>query len=380
MKTASLIHKLINLTYIQGLITTVLIFISSPIIIGKDFRFELNKQCQFPLIGDEIDRIQVSGIEPGDAGDAVIWDFRDVEVVNNNRSVSYSNEDSILCALDGLTTYYYQSRGDTLYWCGYENSLTLMVDSIAAIAMVYPMVYGDSISKRFYLKGLYCMRKQIASTGQTTIVADSYGMIYMPEGDTLHNVLRVKRINDSFVRITRHDDYSAIDVSADSLLRLVDVTYNWYAEGYRYPIAESHCYTYFQNGEILSEIASAYLCPPSEQQFIGIDEDNMMIRAQSRTTNNAAPDQTSDYKPSPSLFDELEISQSKEKLMISTTRDYNHTIGYILTDVQGIVYSSGDCQSPGITEVDISRLPLGDYILSVGVGEGHIIYKFTMKH
>ena len=361
-------------------LSLLLLLVGSQIASGENNLFMLSGKCQSPQSGDEVKRIQISYIEPSGCGICVTWDFRDVEVINADRAITYFTTDTLLCATAGQTTYYYRMQCDTLYRKGYENNLTLMEDSIAAIEMVFPMALGDSIGGDFYLKGLYCMRKQIASAGHTTIVADGYGMIYMPEGDTIHNVLRVKRINDSFVRISRHDDHSAIDVSADSLLRLVDVTYSWYAEGYRYPVAESHKYTYSRNGEILSESVTAYLCPPSEQRFADDDKDNMAVRSQSRTTYNETSSQTPENNQSLSLREDIVISQSGEILTIATLGEYDKPIVYLLTDIQGRVFSTGDCQSLGITEVDISALPLGDYILSVGIGEEQIIYKFTMKH
>ncbi len=57
----------------------------------------------------------------------------------------------------------------------------------------------------------------------------------MEPGDTLRNVLRVHRINDSFVTIKGR---GVADIQSGNKARYVEHIYSWYAEGYACPVAE----------------------------------------------------------------------------------------------------------------------------------------------
>ena len=72
----------------------------------------------------------------------------------------------------------------------------------------------------FETTGLYSKELPLKSLGDIRIESDAKGQIILPSGDTLYNVLRMKTIQN--IRDT-------------SSMNMTQTSYNWFAEGYRYP-------------------------------------------------------------------------------------------------------------------------------------------------
>ena len=124
---------------------------------------------------------------------------------------------------------------DSLLQTGHENPSVVLAYTSPIVQAVYPLNYGQSTSSQYRSEGLYSGTVGIQTKGTVTTVADAYGKMVLPSGDTLSPVLRVKTIQTIY-DILNEDSYT-IDESGNAGKQLE--TCRWYSKGYRYPVFET---------------------------------------------------------------------------------------------------------------------------------------------
>ena len=221
------------------------------IVVGSMMGNEITKTHNLPQNGDNFTKTRISFVAPGDSGKNVVWDFSQAQVVDGNTKVFYSViDDSLINTTEYGTRYDFRLRGDTLLWRGYENRSTFMRDSNAAIELIYPMRYGDKATKPYCFHGEYSRTMTVRINGSSTVLCDGEGVIYLPDGDTIADVVRVRRICNTTINMMRkEDDTTRIMNVADTTMRRIEERYTWYAQGYRYPIVETIINTNFYKGK-----------------------------------------------------------------------------------------------------------------------------------
>lgn len=250
----------------------------------------LTRSCHHMRAGDRIVKQQVEYIEPGRSGENVLWDFSRQESVNDRYELRYySYEDSLWVGREHRTLYKYILRGDSLLTPGFENQTTLIDNRKPELLLVYPMTYGTRHEDYFHGNGDYGDHLFLTVRGKSSVVADAYGMILLPNGDTLRHVLRThhqKQIAQRMVpyplREVSDTVYSpdSIDyhLRADTLRMQVD-TYRWYAEGYRYPVFETIENTVFVHQKPQTSFQTSFFYTPSEQYYeLDSDPENQFVR------------------------------------------------------------------------------------------------------
>lgn len=315
--------------------------------------------------GDCIVKQQVEYLNPGKPGENKNWDFSGITIVKEKYKLSYrSYSDTLMTGREHRTIYKYLLHHDTLYMTGHENTLTLLHDSVPQILLTYPFSYGSKLEKDFRFYGKYSGTDSLTSIGHSTVYADAYGTIILPDADTLYNVIRVCSNNDSRIRIWNPQKSAKVImnltsfVSTDSLTRHKEDIYRWYAEGYRYPIFETITHTYYKNDRPLSRFNTAFYYPPQEQQLGGTDSVNSRVRerfAQNRQQdygNGSRNNTRGRYNKDDNINGSEESlgNQTEGKngeFMVNTVTgtvmlDYNLTenseIEIILTDLHGRVF------------------------------------------
>lgn len=208
-------------------------YILPPLIIACGF-FSALSSIRYDLnhfrAGDHYTRQEMEYVQPGDTGINVLWNFQQLDVINEKHPVYTflkTREDTCrFVVMEHLTRYHYLYREDTLWLTGFENK-TVKMDFFGHEARLrFPFHYGDSLCSPFYGTGIYCQKIPLVAKGRTSVKADATGTLITPENDTLHHVIRVKQ-QRSYTE-TGHDS-----------VNLKMETYSWYARGYRYPIFET---------------------------------------------------------------------------------------------------------------------------------------------
>lgn len=363
------------------------------IIISSMMGNEITKTHNLPQNGDNFTKTRISYIAPGDSGENVVWDFSQAQVIDGNSKVLYGViDDSLISVTEYGTRYDFRLRGDTLLWRGYENRSTFMRDSSAAIELIYPMRYGDKATKPYCFHGEYSRTMTVRINGSSTVLCDGEGVIYLPDGDTIADVVRVRRICNTTINMMRkEDDTTRIMNVADTTMRRIEERYTWYAQGYRYPIVETIINTNFYRGKETGKQGATFVCYPSEQAYKNNDKENQAVRHQTKSNKGLGTFQTSSqsngYEDNSNISsiessfvnDDIEISYKDNTLKITFSNQTVNAggIDYVLCDVLGRVFASGKTNNPII---EINELPQGDYILSINNNGEQITRKIPLKH
>ena len=143
------------------------------------------------LIGNAIDNIAISS-----NANIRVWNLRDTNIRSQNTKIYFGEEDSVnsMPILIGKTIYHIENiKKDTLQITCYENNLEKGTYTKPEIAMPFPFHYGDSICKYFHGIGTYCDKRRFYFFGKYSISADAEGILLLPNGEQLNNILQVHK-------------------------------------------------------------------------------------------------------------------------------------------------------------------------------------------
>lgn len=333
----------------------------------------IKKECNLPRAGDKYEKQQVEYIHPGDSGQNAIWHFNDITILNGNYSIDVKqSSDSLISILDNLTLYRYNLSNDTLYWHGFENNLTRLGNEQGIPIMIYPFSYGQSITDDYCFIGEYSKNMSIIEEGIVNIKADGLGTLLMPE-DTLYNVLRICSVRKSYAYVADSVSHEILMMSKDTIPEQIEKRYSWYAPGYRYPIVEMLQYAYQMNDTILGTYSIGYICETSEQEYINATTNDIVLSRKSLfDTRNTGQDNNNDT-----------LKEISDRQFVSTQTNQEITVDYrvdtdcadveiVICDYPGHLFYNNRYQnvSRGFyrENIDISNIPIGDYLLVIKVG------------
>ena len=340
-----------------------------------------------PRSGDEIIKQQVEFKDPGREGENVIWDFGKLKSINNEYSLTYSSpnlldnsyyilgRDTIQATNDSVqyligtehsTMYYLQVQNNSLYVLGHENATTSLKYSPSLLLMTYPTNYNESHQKEYQSKGLYSCRIPFESQGDIKQIADAYGVMILPSGDTLKNVMRVKTTQ------TINETIYDVNNNVNTILNMDVESYKWFSKGYRYPIFET-IKTITQDSTA-NEFSTAFFFPPQKHFYLDTDPDNLAVLDSLWNIDHKIPDVTDPTDENPNVHlsynfypnpveSMLTVEYYLEKPSSVTISLYNLEGRLIKTKVKPV--SSSGVYSE---QIDCSSLAKGTYIISIGTG------------
>lgn len=180
-----------------------------------------------------------------------VWNLEEAELSEESYDAEYSTETDTLMAVErGSRTYYREAR-DGLDIIGTENYMELMSYDMPETWLKFPMQVGDSVAGYFNASGPYCERFFMRRYGTYKTKADALGMLVLPQGDTLRNVIRLHTeryvgtitvpIDTMQYRIPAFTVDSIVQHLAPDTAKVREDEYRWYAEGYVYKRAEQYC-------------------------------------------------------------------------------------------------------------------------------------------
>jgi len=160
----------------------------------------------------------------------------------------------------------------------------------------FPISFGTTSRGQFSGRGKHHDQFESTISGEITTIADAAGSLILPDGETLRDVIRVhthkvERICYSLI----NSDFSfnpptSEERSSSAVEPVIYVTntYQWYGEGYRYPILEtSECYgTYIDS--LMYHSRETYFYHPAHQANLPEDAANREARERNQNARNAA--------------------------------------------------------------------------------------------
>lgn len=309
-----------------------------------------------PTAGDKIERQVVEGINCGNKGNNILWDFSNCKLKEEISPIRISSDSLGFHNSElGLRSYYVQS-GDSLLKYAFHSKLEKMTYRKPQIVMLYPFNYGDSISSPFYGEGTFCNSYRLSHCGTRTILADAKGNILLPDHKIIKEVLRIHTITSNNILLEGRDA-NLIDTATTKQELTED--YLWYAKGYRYPVFEYHVSTSYGNGQKVGTSSIAYCNLPD----IFIDDAVSL-------TETRIP---MEYK----------ISQTGNSIQISYTTMVDAAISFVIANTTGMVYqnkrySCKACEKYN-ANFNCSGYPRGEYILYINANGIVKSEKFQLK-
>ena len=334
---------------------------------------------------DEIVKQHVSYKDPGRSGANVLWDFSKLDVVNDAYRLSYlSYNDTLITGIELQTMYDYTLQNDSLLLWGFNNQTTRLRNHQPELLLKFPVVYGNKTKSYYYSHGKYANRLEMDAMGTIETEADAYGMMILPNKDTLKHILRVhslkyiaqttQPIGSSYFDKLEHPLSISADsvdyrLANDSVLFVVE-TYRWYEKGYRYPVFETvrSWEQHLHSGDY-EYIHNSLFYPPQEHYYLDNDESNLALLEES-DENEGGNDYSDPWKglsyniyPNPvSTFLELEMYLPKSANIRIELRS---TIGLVLLNENKGFHPEGICNF----QFDMITAPIGSYILDVWLDE-----------
>lgn len=130
-------------------------------------------------------------------GENCIWSLKDAELQKLPEKSFYyisSNDSTLLIKEEDHTKSLYSRLNDELYNAGLENKLTKIIYDQMELYAKRNFEYRDSICGVFSGHGLYSDKVQLSINGSYTSIVDGIGCLFLPEGNTIENVIRVTTV------------------------------------------------------------------------------------------------------------------------------------------------------------------------------------------
>lgn len=335
----------------------------------------LKKETHIPVDKDVLEMKEVSFIDPGDGGERCLWDFSHVIQADRESRIRYRvPSDTLLFCFGSKMQSVSMLKGDSVFLKQYENRLSLMRDSIDCIFMRYPMSYGDVIESPYCFTGVYGRHNSLIADGTIRTEADGYGTLVVP-GDTLYNVLRVRRKIDADVFVGKLQEADRDTPATSSQFHYCRDFYQWYSDGYRYPLVESDVSVFYYNESEISANHVSYLYTPEMQEYDLANSRGMKNDRLLKLRNNDKQAAGHDYDVHTGKIERLDAAYSD-----GTSIEINYKVvsGDVdveatLFDVEGRIY--GHIEPHVISEgtvyerLECGKLRYGRYILNVKAGE-----------
>lgn len=348
-------------------------------------QFSLESSSVLLRANDTIIKQCVEYRDPGRSGPDVLWNFSELDLLDDAYTISYGQIGDSLTGTEHRTTYYYGVSGDSLFFHGYEKNTTWMKYVRSELLLKYPVHYGDSLQSYYQGLGKYCTDLSLDVMGVTDVKADAYGLMVLPGGDTLRHVLRVRsfkrmaegsdilnlrRFERSLLSPLLSVDSIAYHLSNDSVILEIE-TFRWYALGYRYPVFETVRGATVKNGESKDFFAFSFFYPPQEHTYLNDDTVNLALLSaeeeRSKAENKSMFHDNNDRPGKVLLNYNVYWETSGDAVRLDYQLNSNAEISIYLYDMQGRTrmvcpmetYSNGFYSR----KLDFSEMDSGQYLL-----------------
>lgn len=383
-----LICRSINIYIMKHLIVLLSFLFSILIAYGQT-----NKTQSFQYReGDELNRSDATFKQFDGAGDSMVWDISDVDLLGSS-PVSFSaypyNSDIISSATQGRREYFIQDNRH-IQKTGYESRIFKVNLTTPEITTVFPVEYGNASSGTYNGRAVYSERVMMRIFGTYEVTCNARGTLKLSDGYDLKGVVKINykkqicSIPLHFIKTEKAlQEYTdSIHVfTTDSIINKMTTsdifeiqTNRWYAQGYRYPIYETVIAG--SKGETPSYMRAYYYSPYSQELML--DTENQSIRDSLDSRDNYA-DMSS--KPDDTTIPHYEVRVDDGTVTITYDAKESYRTEFLVCNTSGMVYRhySHSCNL-GQNQVSINcgDLRPGEYILYIRTNETTINKKIRI--
>ena len=336
---------------------------------------QLKSELNLPRAGDELVKEQVVFCEPGETGENQIWDLTRIKLIDDAYIVHYFTRDDwkIIGSEKGKLTFL-ETNGDSLLTAGYETPVDLVKYRQQGLLLRFPIAYGAASKGQFEGRGKHHDRLESVVSGKIQTTADATGSIILPGNDTLESVTRIHIWKIEKARHIPISSEFAFDHPADdSLFSAVEPeiittdAYQWYEEGYRYPVFETIETYRSDSTEMIPLSKDAYFYHPAEQAYLPEDIANQVVRERKHAAREARMrEKESNFLsfscyPNP-VSDHLEIEFTLRKAVSAVIS---------VADTHGRLYAHFPLKSRSdmyMQRLEMRTYPPGHYVIKVSAG------------
>ena len=321
---------------------------------------QVNLSGMEPASADSLVKSRIRYFSPGMGGRNRVWDFsRKLHSKGSSQVMFMKDSTSVVSFIEPGKISYYRTTPDSLILLGSESALEKREYAMNKESKIFPLAYGDSISKPFRCEGMYCGDHPFREAGMTTVKVDAEGAIVLADNDTVRNVLRVHTI-DSYA-VCMGLDSAALDTAR--LTQVIDERYEWYLPGAQYPIMEDVTSTTFFNMEAIGTTRYAYCNLPEDEAACYVTPDD-------EDGTDVQDGFSEEGQPIPDII-HYDIETQGKVIHMSYDLDEEATITTIVANQMGMVYMSRQwTQQAGqgySAQIDCNGLHSGIYILYINV-------------
>lgn len=331
----------------------------------------ITREANMMSDSDEIALQELRYFRPGGSGKDVLWDFSGMDGNEEGLKVSLLKDTlNRHILIDGETIRYYALDGDSLTLTSSESPLSIITFEHPQLVMRYPLAYGDSVSSPFLGQGVYCGDHHYRERGQSSVIADAMGRIVLDD-DTIPNVLRTYSLKSYSICM----DMDSAGLDTAKLKQVIEERYDWYAQGYRYPVFTTVISTSYDDAVPIGTTQRAY-CMLPDVQNLQDDPYNRDVRRQDSIDNAKGGMASAD------IF-HYSASQYDGHLTVDYSLDSDADITVLVSDVMGVTYRRShfhNVKGDGYTmSIDCSGLRYGQYILYLNVNGKIYSENITIK-
>ncbi|MDR0798998.1 MAG: hypothetical protein LBN18_04470 [Dysgonamonadaceae bacterium] len=352
----------------------------------------LREDLNLPRSGDCLIKQEITYQPAGGGGADRVWNFSHFQVVDNDHSLTYFSRNNYgVIGTENGQLFSYRLEGDSLLMHSCENPTTLVYYQKEGLLLKFPVVYPSVSEDEFYGRGKRNDRLEMLVTGQIRTEVDAFGSILLPHQDTLLQVVRVHIHKEELSYYTPiHSDFDLfrpvdLDELSDSLLqqtpdRIITDTYQWYKEGYRYPVFETiETYRDFHGELLLLNQLSYFYHPEDQADDLQEDEANAAVRdavQEEQAADLTNPDiwagLTYSLSPNPATSI-VEVTMDLPRSTSITVQIHTSMGGIYLTEDKGF-FPEGENHF----SINVSSLPVNNYVLDFWLGD-HLVSGILMK-
>lgn len=323
-------------------------------LLGQTLEYATNA----PRIGDVVVKRQAEYFNPGNSGDDILWDFRNIEMTGkDNPTEFYQGNDSLLLSADDTCLFRYRLVSDSLQLYGYETPYVKIGYTAPLALLTFPCAYGYTVTNCYEGTGMYCNKNNISSKGTLIVEADGAGSVITASGDTLSNALRLHSIRTSSVCMYAQTDTLFVD--STYMKQEVQETYQWYVKGYRYPLYETISTSYYDNMTPVSCVQKAYACSTEDQAMLD-DPINRIVLEEIHKEENKNAD-----------IIHYTVSNNGYTLQLHYSLDGEANVNALVCNSRGMVYERQNYHMQAGSgyqmSFDIMSLPRDEYVLYINV-------------
>lgn len=409
----------------KKLIYIILSCLLVPFVAGS--QYALKKATNLPRPGDSFVKVEMvyrAATESKVKNRAEVWDFSSlkpavmereyivetepgikekIKEVKDPYSVTYfSRSDASLVSSENKSLIHYRLAVDSLLDHGREYPGNHIYYSKPGLIVRYPVSYGYSSSSSFQGRGIHWDRLSSEVKGVITTRADAFGTLILPGRDTLTSVVRVHIHKEEYsvysllepgfdlfapmetVKALPSEKLTVVkgekaEEPAKDIDCIITDTYQWYEEGYRYPVFET-VVSYRKQAEVATPLTEAsYVYYPVDQKQLAKDEANESILKMKReaalrsTPESAIASAVILYcRPNP-VRDILEIELS--------FAPGTETVVTLYSMGGNILYKTAASGGNGTfsDRIDMSAYPKGNYVLQVVSGGEQLTEKIIKQ-